>query len=599
LPQGAKTVNIIRTKTEETKLAGRVSAWPVAWREMRESARRRGNHRLRALAGLAGAVMLYWTARRSFGDISATGMQMFIALHQLILALIVGIVPGLTADTLARERREGTLGLLFLTPLTARGVVIGKGAAQGLRALTLWLTVLPVLTVPFLTGGVSWGDAASAAGIEFCAGVICLAGGLAASSLAKARTGALLLAYGLSAGLVMLTILFGSALRFVPVAGRFPLRDLWLDGFALATGNGGQAIFGPNVYYSMMVVSFMRAGGPRIPGFNYGWSPQMGQMSYGWTAHLVTPGLARAWVQSLACAAAFSLLILYVALALGAAAVERSWRDKPPSARAEKMARRFCSPLFQGWFRRRMELALERNPVAWLQQYSWKARVSKWGLCAGLMVAESLLILWPGEANAWWSGMEQMYQMQLALVVVSAAMFTFAGVSGFLNEKRNGALELLLVTPISVNKIIAGRAWGLWKQFLPAGVTLLVGEIAVLSLGATTSVHWALGRGESWYVRDEWLLRLFFCVNAFAALPVFATYAALRLKNLAGAAALTWVGIGLMAATFGLVWSTADAMVGEVPFPTVCGLMAAINGGFIALAFFLLRHSLARRIYAF
>ncbi len=565
---------------------------------MRESARRRANHRLRVAAGLAGAAMLYWTARRAFGDISATGMQMFIALHQLILLLIVGIVPGLTADTLARERREGTLGLLFLTPLTARGVVAGKGAAQALRALTLWLTILPVLTIPFLTGGVSWGDAASAAAIEFCAGVICLAGGLAASSLAKSRTAALFLAYGLALGLLALTILFGSALRFVPVAGHYPLRDLWLDGLALATGNGGGTMFAGGRYYQARALGFVLPPGARAPMF-YSGSASVWQLSYGWTAHLVTPGLARAWAQSMACAAAVSLLVLYVALALGAAAVERSWRDKPPSVRAENLLRRFCSPLFQGWFRRRMGRALERNPVAWLQQYSWKARVGKWGLCAGLMLAESWLILWPSESSAWWSGMQEMYQMQLALVSVAAAMFTFAGVNSFLNEKRNGALELLLVTPISVNKIIAGRAWGLWKQFLPAGLTLLFGEIAVLSLGATASPHWAMGRGDSWFVTDEWLLRLFFCANAFVALPVFATYAALRLKNLAGAAALTWVGIALVGATFGLVWSTADATVGEVPFPTICGLMAAINGGFIELAFFLLRHSLSRRIYAF
>jgi hypothetical protein len=460
--------------------------------------------------------------------------------------------------------------------------------AQALRALTLWLSVLPVLAIPFLTGGVGRSDAMSAATVELCGGLVCLAAGLAASSVVRTRSGALTLAYALAAAAFGAGVFFAAVLCSRPHPGGASLRDLWMEGFALATGSGGGTIlaYGRSYPIAPTMAFYMRS-----PGFF--------QMSYGWSAHLVTPALAWRWTQALGCELAASLLTLYVALALGAAAVERSWRDKPPSVRRENWIRRFCTPLFQGWFRRRMGQALERNPVAWLQQYSWKARISKWGLCAGLMLAESWLILWPSETNAWRAGMQEMYELQLALAAVSAAMFTFAGVNGFLSEKRNGALELLLVTPISVNKIISGRAWGLWKQFLPAGLTLLLGELAVLSLGATSSPHWAMGRGESWFVTDEWLLRLFFCVNAFVALPVFATYAALRLKNLAGAAALTWAGIALVGATFGLVWSTVAAMAGELPFPVVCGLMTAINGGFMALAFFLLRHSLSRRIYAF
>jgi ABC-type transport system involved in cytochrome c biogenesis permease component len=48
------------------------------------------------------------------------------------------------------------------------------------------------------------------------------------------------------------------------------------------------------------------------------------------------------------------------------------------------------------------------------------------------------------------------------------AAYTYAGVNGFLQEKKSGALELILVSPISVNQIIFGRVWGLWKQFLPS-----------------------------------------------------------------------------------------------------------------------------------
>jgi len=41
-------------------------------------------------------------------------------------------VPMLAADCVSRERREGTLGLLFLTPLDARGIMLAKSMVHHL-----------------------------------------------------------------------------------------------------------------------------------------------------------------------------------------------------------------------------------------------------------------------------------------------------------------------------------------------------------------------------------------------------------------------------------------------------------------------------------
>ncbi|HTA31241.1 MAG TPA: hypothetical protein VK731_12195, partial [Candidatus Cybelea sp.] len=111
----------------------RINVWPVVQRELREGARRRVNHRLRLLsAGVA--TLLLWAIAANLDRPSAQlGSWLFGGLHSLLLGLIFLIVPGLTADCIARERREGTLGLLFLTPLSAGGIVAGKALAQGLR----------------------------------------------------------------------------------------------------------------------------------------------------------------------------------------------------------------------------------------------------------------------------------------------------------------------------------------------------------------------------------------------------------------------------------------------------------------------------------
>ena len=47
----------------------------------------------------------------------------------MVLGVLV-IVSALSSDSISREKREGTLGLLFLTPLGSRDIVIGKALLQ-------------------------------------------------------------------------------------------------------------------------------------------------------------------------------------------------------------------------------------------------------------------------------------------------------------------------------------------------------------------------------------------------------------------------------------------------------------------------------------
>ena len=148
---------------------------PVVQRELREGARRPFNYWLRVAGATAGALLLYVVHQSASGNQAAQGLQLFTSLHLLLLALILVMVPAMSADCIAREKREDTLGLLFLTPLTAMGIVAGKGLVQAFRAFTLWLAVLPVLIIPCLSGGVTGGDVGSALTLEFCLTLLCLA----------------------------------------------------------------------------------------------------------------------------------------------------------------------------------------------------------------------------------------------------------------------------------------------------------------------------------------------------------------------------------------------------------------------------------------
>ena len=124
-----------------------VGVWPVVQRELRATARWPLGRWLR-VGGALGGVIVLCSLWANF-SVAQLGTELFVRVHTLLLYLICALVPALTADCLARERREGTLGLLFLTPLTASGIVLGKTLVQVLRALTVWLAVVPVLTIPF------------------------------------------------------------------------------------------------------------------------------------------------------------------------------------------------------------------------------------------------------------------------------------------------------------------------------------------------------------------------------------------------------------------------------------------------------------------
>ncbi len=133
---------------------------PIVERELRVAARLPATYHHRTLAaGIVGvaAVMLML-----FASITASpayiGGKAFLVLS--VLALCFCLLEGArkTADCLSEEKREGTLGLLFLTDLKGYDVVLGKLAATSLASFYGLVAILPVLALPLLLGGVTPGQ---------------------------------------------------------------------------------------------------------------------------------------------------------------------------------------------------------------------------------------------------------------------------------------------------------------------------------------------------------------------------------------------------------------------------------------------------------
>jgi ABC-type transport system involved in multi-copper enzyme maturation permease subunit len=527
-----------------------LNVWPVLQRELRENSRRWPNYWMRALAALLGTLVL-WAVLEGGSEDSATtiGLRLFCFLHVMLLMLIGLAVPLMTADCIAREKREGTLGLLFLTPLTAMGIVLGKGMVLGLRAFTLWLSVVPLLTIPLLLGGIGRMDILRAIAAEFCVTLLCLAAGLLASSLTKSR--------GAS---VVLALLF--AFCFVGF-----LNTILVLHFSRRTFIGGSF---PSSIEPDLIIGLLALPADALTGIIFGY-PMI--VSNALLYSIFTVGIP------------LSLFLFFIAIVISAWCIKRSWQDKAPSRRQMQLVKKYAVPISPRWFSRRMSRVLDRNPIAWLQQYSWKARVTKWGLCLAFLLIECVAITGDSDTRD---------TTQILLLLILGAACTFVGVSSFLAEKRNGALELLLVTPIPVNKIITGRVIGLWKQFLPAALLIALCDFGNCCIDGELQPSATIPDWQHRFFSDFLPGRLTIAC-LFLALPFCATYFALRVKNLIVAAILTWVAL-LLPLILTLCCSGFQA---DLPTGEACAVIVVGFFGLVMLICFLLRHSLSRRIYSF
>src|SRR5439155_15434327 len=131
-------------------------ALPIIERELRVALRKHQpvRHRFRFAAGCAGMVLLFLILPFISGGGNA-GRDV----HQLLCLAGLYIVlraPQLAAGVFAQERREQTLGLLFLSGLSAAEVFVSKLLSAAVLVFGDLLAMAPLLALPFLMGGISF-----------------------------------------------------------------------------------------------------------------------------------------------------------------------------------------------------------------------------------------------------------------------------------------------------------------------------------------------------------------------------------------------------------------------------------------------------------
>ena len=135
----------------------RLNIGVILIRELRIRSRRGSGHLLRIAATSTAFLVLALTVLAAGeGDLGGeTGRSVLIAIGCLGTFLFGFGACLSSSDSIGSERRERTLGLLMLTPLRPAGILLGKFCSINFQFLLCLLAIVPILSLPLFSGGVT------------------------------------------------------------------------------------------------------------------------------------------------------------------------------------------------------------------------------------------------------------------------------------------------------------------------------------------------------------------------------------------------------------------------------------------------------------
>jgi ABC-type transport system involved in multi-copper enzyme maturation permease subunit len=386
---------------------------PLVTLELRTAARRKSTYRIRRWTAVIAFVVGLFFIAVGFAGGREAGKDLFgfLTTYAVCLALMAGLF--LTADCISEEKREGTLGLLFLTDLKGYDIVLGKFIARSLNAVYGLLALLPIAGISLLLGGLSggefWRTALALINVLF----ISLATGIFVSGLVRqtraATTATLILTILLFAGMPISTWIFSRA----------HLPD-WLSYPAYVS-----------------------------PYYAFSWADDLLYRSH----------RATYW-QSLAASHLFGWFLLGFTSWM----LPRAWQEKPVLAEKGSILSRFLQK-GRGTTAQRAKTRqrlLPLNPIAWLIGDEPLLRRLVWGIVAIWGTLITIL--------SWQVGNEAVLVAPIygtkvfgfvLKILVATQVCRF-----FIESRKSGALELLLCTPLRNRDIIRGQWLALRRIFL-------------------------------------------------------------------------------------------------------------------------------------
>jgi hypothetical protein len=401
---------------------------PIAERELRVAARTRRTYRARLVAcAIFGTISgwMYWFSTHVAPMTTISAQTYAFTAHLAMLMCMFSAVT--TADALSSEKRNGTLGLLFLTDLRGRDIVFGKLAALGVVSFYGLLAALPILALPLLMGGIP-GQSVFRTSINLLNALFfALSIGLWISARSWDQKRAINLAVWIAIG-SMWVLPFGAAmLRTRP--GWAGVAD-WLYILSPMYQQDHASPFG---------VGMMRE--------RY------------WTSFAITHGMA--W------------LALWRACVL----LPHAWQDRvvaPPTGRWKKFWQelRFGSPDVRRALRDQL---LRINAVHWLSAREKFAPTNMWLFIVMVVLGWIGLYAWVwrlggGGPPFWFMGIPACIILYLGLRVRAC------GLAGevIARDRLNGALELLLSTTLTERDVANGQLLTIYRTLLGPSIAAAV-----------------------------------------------------------------------------------------------------------------------------
>ena len=431
---------------------------PIVERELRVASRLPWTYWLRVVVAgcglLAGGLALFLGQAQglfSGGVLSGEPVYYLVSSLGLLLAGLSGFL--FTTDSVSVEKREGTLGLLFLTDLRSHEIVLGKFVAHALAALYCQLALVPILSLSLLLGGISVMDCVRMAAVLMTVTFTALSLGLLASILTR------------------------------EVQRAVGLNTL----LSLAVWGGGFIVYG-----LLLLLHYWRIGGEVPDGWN-DWLLSLNPFTAFIAARSVLPGMSQASEYFLSLG--FSGGCGVVALGVATWCLPRSWQDRGTRSARRGLSAwlqrlRFPRPGMADQFRGRL---LDGNPVLWLSARHWIRGWLVWGVLIGVLVS-FVGFGWEVSRGDDSRGVMMAFLVWSALVIhlVLKSWMANEAPRQFLEDRATGAMELLLTTSLTDREILEGRWRALRRQFLGPMVAALVLDSIILLLVLVTE-SWSVG----------------------------------------------------------------------------------------------------------
>lgn len=412
---------------------------PVVAREMNIAARRKGTYWWRVGAAFVGLATLAWLFLVSAAGLTtaAQGKLLFTVLSGItfLFALMIGVV--FTSDSLSEEKREGTLGLLFLTDLKGHDVAVGKLTASSVIAAFALLGIVPMISLTLLLGGVTLAQVGLVALLVLNTLLVSLGGGILVSALSHNERRAM-----------FATLLLIGLIAVGPYA-----ISAYYHGVDNPLVVDNEFLYLSPIYSFWLTVQTARP----LASWNH--------------TFLVSIGLQHG--------------LAWLLLLLASAILPRVAHDTPGGKRMaswQQWVARWNYGAGKDRVRHRARL-LDQNAFSWL---AGREKVKSKYVWAVLVFFFAL----------WYWIYRQFPNMAFDLPIVGSVLFLLHFIikiwvasevsRRMIEDRRGGALELLLSTPLSVKQVANGQTHALWRLFGWPVLVLLLGEIILARFGVRT-----------------------------------------------------------------------------------------------------------------